>query len=811
MDGRLELLKKVIEVAHSSIGFEVLVRREGLDRALLLTVTPEPGTLAVKKASPREAAWEGMTVKAVRTPLGEALDSRRPVFLPRLTRRDHKTLMKHPIFKGATSLLTLPVEDDNRVYGVLCLLQQKPMAPEEGGWEGLILVAREIAGVIRNAEFYTESKKRIAELSVLHQVGRVIGSTLELPDLIRRTVAITAQVINARGSALMILDQHSEQILIESEFGTVPPQVKKRLLQDLLALKGDLLHREKEPTSVQSPSNRSRGRKAVESEKTEPFASFMCVPLHFKGAYRGRLCVYDKISTSGEGSVFTEEELAVLSTIGSIIANALENALTFQQVENLARKNEWMVRNLSTLYQIDSAMMTTASLQDLPQIILEAITLKQGLGFNRAILFLADEAQKALIPMAWSIQRRTAAETSPPATADMKNETLSGYFVRQAAEIRRARQEADQAIQDIKIPLTKEAGILARTFLEGRTFLVKRVAEDPRTNQELARRLNLDSFAAVPILAKDKVIGVIEVDNFIDKRPFTQEDLNLLSMLAHQAGLALENARLYATIEKTNAELKTARERLIESEKMMAIGEMASGLAHEIRNPLVSIGGFVRRLQRKYPDDDLLQSYVQVIINEVERLEKILNEITAFTQDPRGHYQEWAFNPILEGALHLIARELKDHNITVQTEWGNVPKVFGDSRQLIHAFYNLFFNALQAMPEGGLLSVRTFVKKEAGKTWVAGEVADTGGGIPPELLHNIFNPFFTTKVHGSGLGLPIVHKIITRHYGEVDIDNRPGEGVSFVVKLHSAKEVLRHLQNHQPRGEKKHEKNLDRR
>ena len=134
----------------------------------------------------------------------------------------------------------------------------------------------------------------------------------------------------------------------------------------------------------------------------------MCITLHFKGPYRGRLCVYEKIALGGDtASHFNEDDLSVLSTIGNIIASSLENALTFQKIETLARKNERMVRNLSTLYQIDSAMMTTASLKDLPQIILEAITLKEGLGFNRAILFLADEEKKILTPMAWSIQRES--------------------------------------------------------------------------------------------------------------------------------------------------------------------------------------------------------------------------------------------------------------------------------------------------------------------------------------------------------------------------------------------------------------------
>ena len=772
MDKGNELLKKTIRVANSSIGFDdrlqgvldLLVRREGIERAVLYFISPDKENLELKTVSPQGIPGDSRSVPIAQTPLKEVIQNRSLLHIPHLTRKEHKTLMKNPLFKGLGSLIALPVRDDNLLYGVLSLLSRQPIDLTPQQWEELDLVSWELAGIIRNSRVYTESKKRIAELSVLYQVGKVIGSTLELNDLIKRTVAITAQVINATGSALLILEKESEKIIVESEFGMVPSSVKEKIQRDILDQKVDHIENQ--------------------------LPSFMCVALNFKGPYRGRLCVYEKIALGGESaSHFNEEELSVLSTIGNIIASSLENALIFQKIETLALKNERMVRNLSTLYQIDSAMMTTASLKDLPQIILEAITLKEGLGFNRAVLFFADEEKKFLTPRAWSIQRETAKGPSNQTGKGLTGLDLTHFLIDQAAQIRNLRSETEEVFKNTKIPLTKESGVLARTFLEARTFLVKRAMEDPNTNKDLARRLKVNSFASIPMYAKDKVVGVIEVDNSLDDRPITEDDLYLLTLLVHQAGLAFENARLYDFIEKTNLELKIVRERLIESEKMVAIGEMTSGLAHEIRNPLVSIGGFVRRLHKKFQDDEQAQSYFQVIINEVERLEKILNEMMDFSQDPRGEYREWDINQIIEEALGLIQRELDDSRIVVEKNWGKIPKVFGDQRQLRHLFHNLFLNSCQAMPKGGQLTIRTFLTKEAERTRIACEVRDTGGGIPPELLHNIFNPFFTTKDHGSGLGLSIVHKIITRHQGEVNIDNRPGEGVSFLIKFPLPKDV----------------------
>ena len=335
--------------------------------------------------------------------------------------------------------------------------------------------------------------------------------------------------------------------------------------------------------------------------------------------------------------------------------------------------------------------------------------------------------------------------------------------------------------------------------------------KDPRTHTPELDRLGIDSFASIPVYSKDKVIGVIAVDHRADRQTVSPEDLHILAMLAHQAGLAIENARLNDFIEKTNQELKTVREQLLESEKLTALGEMAAGMAHEIRNPLVSIGGFVRRLNKKFQGDAQVQTYFQVIITEVERLEKTLNEILDFSQDTRGRFREEDLNRIVEEALNLIRRELEASRVIVQKEWTPVPKVYCDERQIRHVFYNLLLNALQAMPQGGVLTIRTSAGKGPDQPWVIGEISDTGGGIPPELIHNIFNPFFTTKASGSGLGLSIVHKIITRHYGEVDIDNRPGDGVSFLVKLPLIQESQKLFRRIRMNGEENHEKNINRR
>ena len=299
-----------------------------------------------------------------------------------------------------------------------------------------------------------------------------------------------------------------------------------------------------------------------------------------------------------------------------------------------------------------------------------------------------------------------------------------------------------------------------------------------------------EPFLTVPMFAKGKVVGVMVVGNNNPENLFNDRARKLMVMLANLGGLSVENSRLYQNIEQANRELAHMRNRLLEADKLAALGEIAAGVAHEIRNPLVSIGGFTRRIKKKVGKDSAIQPYLDVIIEEATRLEKTLNEMLDFSSDTGENYSEYPLEQIMEDALALLQREFKENKIQVVREYGlALPKVFCDDRQIKHVFFNLYLNAMQAMGKnGGTLKVRTYTLVREGKNLVAGEVCDTGGGIPLDVMHNIFNPFFTTKDSGSGLGLSIVHKIVTRHFGQVEVRSQREEGATFMVTLPAAEE-----------------------
>ncbi len=657
-----------------------------------------------------------------------------------------------------------PVMDDNRLYAVLLLIFAPGRAMDIDEVRLLQMVSREMAGTIRNHRLYFEAKRRITELNVISELGRAAVSTIDLDQLLDTVAGMVAKLLGARGGMVCINAPTNDPPLLQASFGRVPPEcLRDGAGPDSCPMFGE------EHTPPEG----------------EP-AKGMCVPLSFKGNYKGHLCVFEKMVLDKDAVPrFNVEDRNLLGTMASMISSALENALVFQRIEVLAQRNEEMVGALATLYEISTVLMTTMDFEATVLIVMDAVIHPAGLDHDRVVLFLLDEDDQVMRPIA----------NMGKDTEDTRMELTQSL-----SELRDQRPHrpllTDLRLANLEVPLDP-GGTGASIYMQnGAGMVVEDPQNDSRVDPQLAAVLGLKQpFVAVPMFAKGKVVGAILVNNFQSGRSFNERDLKLLGMLANLGGLSVENSRLYQHLEKANRELAHMRGRLLEADKLAALGEIAAGVAHEIRNPLVSIGGFTRRIRKKVGDDSPITPYLDVIIEEVSRLERTLNEMLDFSSDARGHFEEHDLNQIIDQSLELLERELKENNVEVVRELGKgLPPVFCDDRQIKHVFLNLILNAIQAMgPDHGRLTMRTFSVMREGKQFVAGEVSDTGGGIPMEVVHNIFNPFFTTKDAGSGLGLSIVHKIVTRHFGQVEVHNRGDEGASFLVTLPAAEEGRAYL------------------
>lgn len=311
-----------------------------------------------------------------------------------------------------------------------------------------------------------------------------------------------------------------------------------------------------------------------------------------------------------------------------------------------------------------------------------------------------------------------------------------------------------------------------------------------RTDYSLEQSSNTGSFSlfAVPIVAKDRVLGTITLCRKKEQKEVSddQEDRYLLNTIANYISGGLESALLNIKLRDALRELGDAQRRLIEHEKLRSLGEMTANIAHEIKNPLVVIGGFTKRLAKKAHLDESEARYIDIITKEVARLESILTEILNYVKETPLLFELCDINDLLDEILYLLTSDTGWDGITITKKYDrDLTPTLCDVQQIKQVFINILMNSFEAMKGKGTVAIGTETTLCQGQPFIAVSITDTGGGVEPSFLDNIFNPFFTTKERGSGLGLAISNKIVTHHGGDIEVRNKPGEGVTFVVYLPS--------------------------
>lgn len=231
--------------------------------------------------------------------------------------------------------------------------------------------------------------------------------------------------------------------------------------------------------------------------------------------------------------------------------------------------------------------------------------------------------------------------------------------------------------------------------------------------------------------------------------------------------------------EQTDVLFQT-EEQLRRADRLSALGELSAGMAHEIRNPLGSIKGAVEIIKDDYTAEEAKYEFIQILIRETDRLNQIVQEFLGFAKPKNPELQFVDLNESLESVLTLAAQQARKAGVKVEKKLDPaIGKRSLDAGLLKQAFLNLILNAIQAMPDGGSLSVKSSLRNGALEV----TIADTGIGIPEENRKKLFSPFFTTKKNGTGLGLAITYRIIENHRGVIDVASRPGGGTAFTVRI----------------------------
>ena len=293
------------------------------------------------------------------------------------------------------------------------------------------------------------------------------------------------------------------------------------------------------------------------------------------------------------------------------------------------------------------------------------------------------------------------------------------------------------------------------------------------------------SVVSVPLRYENETLGVITA--YDDREGFfDEEDVRLLQMLAQPLAVAVRNAGLYRELEDRMRRQQEAEQRLIQTNRLAAVGELAAGVAHELNNPLTTVVGFAELVLEDLPPDAPWREDMELILKEARRAREIVRSLLKLAHPISGSRVLSDLHELLDEVLELVQHLMRSQAIVLYLDYyEDLPMVELAPGEIKQVFQNLIHNAIQAMPYGGELSICTRLETRRDVLGVSVDIADTGKGIPAEVLPRIFEPFFTTKElgQGTGLGLSVCYSIVQRHGGEITVESEEGRGSRFTVWL----------------------------
>jgi signal transduction histidine kinase len=385
----------------------------------------------------------------------------------------------------------------------------------------------------------------------------------------------------------------------------------------------------------------------------------------------------------------------------------------------------------------------------------------------------------------------TLIEVSRDITASLDLDEVLKRVVRHAARLLRVQASAlmlvDDGVPELRFRATYGGGqtwlrrpplAMARSFIDevvrsGSPLALLDLRDHPDdAYAQMAALEGLSSLLCVPLRTSLQCTGLLMVYT-IEPRRFRAEEVELLSALAAQSAIAIENGRLYQAMFNTQEQLR-------QSERLAALGSMSTGLAHEIRNPLHTMQLLAYAMQNDCLRSRTLSADLEVMKSEIGRLTLLVDQFLDYARPKRPAITPQKLQEIMEETLLLVRTEARRRGIRITKAWtGDLPVVWVDGPQIKQVFLNILLNAMQAMPAGGGIEVRM----HASDVHITTEIHDQGEGMPAAVKAQLFTPFFTTKPKGVGLGLSISQRIIEGHHGAIRVNSKPGVGTTVRIEL----------------------------
>jgi GAF domain-containing protein/CheY-like chemotaxis protein len=605
-------------------------------------------------------------------------------------------------------------------------------------------IAAQVGLAMENAELARQTQAKLAETETLLSLSRAVSSTLDVQSLVRHFLRQVAATFGADTVGLWMVDETGQWLTPLAGFRV--PTAQLAALRDVrLSLVDHAIYAEAARTRrpVFSSDAAHDPRMPPIIREQAPHKSHLFVPVVAKDRMVGGFAVV----WWERQREFTESEFGLMEAIANQAGVAIENARLFEE-------NRRRVEELSVLHELSRAV--TGQLDR--RALLEALRAQLGRVLdvrNMVVMVRADDGEDFEVAL---------------------------RFVDGEGDDSEPRRYPAAGI-----------GLMAAVLQSGQPLRTDDYGAEcaGRGLKPVAASERLRHWLGVPLSARDRVLGVVALRSA--DQPFTEGDERLLLNIAHLAALALASARLYEDRTRAYGELAAAQDQLVRTEKLRALGEMASGVAHDFNNLLASVLGRAQLLLRRVQEPQLRQ-WLQVIERAALDGAQTVRRLQEFTRIRRDQpLVPLDINQVVRDALDITQSRWKEEPtsrgiaLELRTRLGDVPAVLGDAAELREAMTNLILNAMDAMPEGGLLTLSTTLVDER----IEVAVADTGVGMPPEVRDKIFDPFFTTKgPQGTGLGLSMTYGIVSRHGGSIAVDSTPGRGSTFRLSLPRGSDVL---------------------
>ena len=632
----------------------------------------------------------------------------------------------------------VPLVVGQRLIGMIALWRLRAFTDLE--WRQFVEAVARSAPSVEVVITFTELGGHLRRLAMLNDFVLTVSSGQNIEQIARRVFALLARAFQAEISSLYLMSTDERMVReYHNDDGKVVVNhagLAGHPMADLF--KSGQIARLSRDVEVES---------LFGSEKAQ---EMMLVPLRYRGRTNGLLTL-EKVRA---------DEFSVYDThLITVIAGHLAGLLEYSRLREEA---EARARNLGLIHEVVQEVIGLLDKQEVVQITAELLV--QYFGYEFAVILLVDEDMKA---------------------------TVCGAGGSRAPSV-------DQLLSELSYPVADSTGGITKHVLEtGESTLVNDVSLSPIYRP--LKGWDANSELCVALNDGERIIGIMDIESSI-KNAFGQNDFMALESLAGILSSVISNADQYQRsqetvrqLQQTQQELQTrieaqmeAERKLIQAEKLAAVGEMAAGIAHELNNPLTTVTGFTELVLDELPDDSVFRVDLGLVLKEARRARDVVRRLLDFSRSSESERTRADLNELLDDVLSLTNHLMRTSGVQLDVSLGNkLPWVIVDRNQMKQVFLNLFHNALQAMPTGGRLVVKTGKRQKDGRKWVTTTIADTGDGISEEDRERIFEPFFTTRSEegGTGLGLSVTYGIVSDHGGEIDVESELGKGTNFIVRL----------------------------